>query len=251
MSTTVSYKNNTIATINNETRTLTTAGKYMEANLIITDTSSGGNVSQDQDGYIVLPSSSSGGNSDGGNNSNLPTMHTIHLDFTDDTDTDINIYYDNLLIHTMITNYGPASWSYNNKTVTTASLDNVTWYDINAIPIGVELIDYTQAIQDYAIDSNGNVYAEQWYSVSDYTPIIPGQTYSYTGCYWFNIAFYDSTKTLISTLSIYSDSTQDPEDSNTGHGTLTGNKIPSNAAYLRITGGYNAASDNMSLIRLT
>lgn len=42
MSTTVSYKGNTIATVDNDTATLTTAGKYLEADIILTDTSSGG-----------------------------------------------------------------------------------------------------------------------------------------------------------------------------------------------------------------
>ena len=42
MSTTVSYKGNTIATLNNETKTLTTSGKYMEADVVVTDTASGG-----------------------------------------------------------------------------------------------------------------------------------------------------------------------------------------------------------------
>ena len=43
MATTVSYKGNTIATISNQTKTLTTSGKYMEADVVITD-SSGMNV---------------------------------------------------------------------------------------------------------------------------------------------------------------------------------------------------------------
>lgn len=39
MSTTVSYKGNTIATVNNNTKTLLTQGKYLEANVILTDVS--------------------------------------------------------------------------------------------------------------------------------------------------------------------------------------------------------------------
>lgn len=39
MSTTVSYKGSTIATVNNNTKTLTTAGKYLEADVILTDSS--------------------------------------------------------------------------------------------------------------------------------------------------------------------------------------------------------------------
>lgn len=44
MSASVSYKGSTIATITNATKTLTTQGKYLEANIIITDTSSGGSL---------------------------------------------------------------------------------------------------------------------------------------------------------------------------------------------------------------
>jgi hypothetical protein len=37
MSTTVTYKGNTLTTANNQTRTLKTAGKYMEGDVIIVD----------------------------------------------------------------------------------------------------------------------------------------------------------------------------------------------------------------------
>ena len=39
MSTTVTYKGNTLTTVNNQTRVLKTAGKYMEADVSLTDTS--------------------------------------------------------------------------------------------------------------------------------------------------------------------------------------------------------------------
>ena len=42
MSTTVSYKGNTIATVENDTKTLKTAGKYLEADVVLTDVTSGG-----------------------------------------------------------------------------------------------------------------------------------------------------------------------------------------------------------------
>lgn len=42
MSTTVSYKGNTIATLSNETKTLTTAGTWVEGDMVITDSGSGG-----------------------------------------------------------------------------------------------------------------------------------------------------------------------------------------------------------------
>lgn len=41
MAATVSYKGSTIATISNQTKTLTTSGKYMEADVVITDSSGG------------------------------------------------------------------------------------------------------------------------------------------------------------------------------------------------------------------
>lgn len=57
------------------------------------------------------------------------TQHEIHLEFTDSTDTDIEVDYDNALLATMITAYEPTGgWTYNNKTVDSAALDNVIWY---------------------------------------------------------------------------------------------------------------------------
>ena len=57
------------------------------------------------------------------------TQHTIHLEFSDSTDADIDVYYDDAVIRTMITNYMPTTWTYSNKTVVQAELDNVVWYD--------------------------------------------------------------------------------------------------------------------------
>ena len=67
MSTTVTYKGSTLTTVDNQTRTLKTAGKYMEGDVILTDvSSSGGYVTQDQDGFIVLPPDGGGSPSVGG-----------------------------------------------------------------------------------------------------------------------------------------------------------------------------------------
>ena len=41
MSTTVTYKNNTLTTVNNQTKTLKTAGKYLEDDIILVDILSG------------------------------------------------------------------------------------------------------------------------------------------------------------------------------------------------------------------
>ena len=55
MSTTVSYKGETLTTVTNQTRTLKTAGKYMEADVILTDTTQGGGTYQSK---TVSPSTS-------------------------------------------------------------------------------------------------------------------------------------------------------------------------------------------------
>lgn len=200
----------------------------------------GGYVTQDANGYIVLPSTGSGG---GGG----ATQHTIHLEFSDSSDTNVAVYYDDSLIGTMITAYNPSTWTYSNKTVTLAQLDNVTWYDKQSIPIGVELIDYDVCLDDYAIDSSGNAVAQQWYVASDYTAIESGMTFSFKGCRWFYLAYYDSSQDVISVVYIDNISTPDPNDSNVGVGTLS-TGIPSNAKYIRIT-GTGAMSSRLSLIR--
>lgn len=55
MSTTVSYKGSTIATVDNQTKTLLTKGKYLEDDITIIDSGGGGSGSgvwQDASGYI-------------------------------------------------------------------------------------------------------------------------------------------------------------------------------------------------------
>ena len=84
--------------------------------------------------------------------------------------------------------------------------------------------------------------------VSDYTPVESGMTFTYTGCLWFYLSVYDDTKTVLNTIYIYNDATADENDSNTGHGTLSGSKLPANAAYVRIT-ATGASSQYLSLIR--
>ena len=71
--------------------------------------------------FVMGQKSISGGNASA-------TQHVIRLEFTDTTDTDINLYYDDPLISTMITAYEPSTWTYDEKTVDSASLDGDTWY---------------------------------------------------------------------------------------------------------------------------
>lgn len=180
---------------------------------------------------------------------NIPTgatQHTIHLEFSDNTDTDIEVDYDDSWVGSLITSTEPTS--YGAKTVILAQLDGVTWYEYSPIPLNTELIDYTTCEHDKAINSSGEVVTTEWYHTSDYTPIAAGMTFTYTASLWHYIAFYDSSKAVISTIYVYSDGTPDPSDSNTGHGTLSGNKIPANAAYVRLCGTWYDSA-HISLIR--
>lgn len=276
MSTTVTYKGNTIATLNNQMKRLNTAGTWMEADVVITDESSGGGssgivitdttdaaggtvrtitaveisgtktITQNGTGIDVTEYAAVDVNVSGGGSPSA-TQHEIHLEFSDGTDTDIDVYYDDALLGTMITAYTPTT--YGGKTVTLAQLDGVTWYEPAAIPLNTQLIDFTKVVNDYIIDADGQMFAFQWYSASDYTIIAPNMTFTYTGCYWFYIAFYDSSKTFISSMEVSRDATQDQVNQNIGHGTLSGNKIPSNAAYIRISSVGNPDSSELSFIR--
>lgn len=181
-----------------------------------------------------------------GGGSPSATAHSIYFEFSDGTDATIPVYYDDAVIGAMITAYKPAT--YGGKTVTLAQLDGVTWYEPANIPLNTQLIDFTKVTNDYVINSSGQAVAEQWYSCSDFTMIAPDMTFSYKGCRWFYLAFYDSSKTPISTIYIYNDTTEDPGNSNIGNGTLSGTEIPSNAAYIRIT-SVGADSSVLSLIR--
>lgn len=180
-----------------------------------------------------------------GGGSPSATQHEIHLEFSDSTDTDIDVYYDDALLGAMITAYKPTT--YDSKTVTLAQLDGVTWYEPASIPIGVELIDFTAVKNDYIINASGQEEYYQWTSVSDYTLIDPSMTFTYKGYQWFYIGFYDASKNPISTIYIDSD-----KDSHTGEiatGTLNPIKIPANAKYVRIDSLYNPDSSELSLIR--
>lgn len=174
------------------------------------------------------------------------TQHEIHLEFSDSTDTDIDVYYDDSLIGTMITAYTPTT--YNNKTVTLAQLDGVTWYEPSVIPIGTQLIDYTKCSADTTINSTGQAETLQWYYASDYTLVETGMNFSYRAGLWTYLAFYTDAKAVIGTTSIYNIATVDPNDSNTGYGNISGSAIPANAKYIRLA-GTGDDSDHISLIR--
>ena len=58
MSATIKYKGNTIATASNNTKTLLTAGKYMEANVVVTDNGGGGGATLQTKSVTYTPSAS-------------------------------------------------------------------------------------------------------------------------------------------------------------------------------------------------
>ena len=188
------------------------------------------------------------GTGSGGGGGGL-TQHEIHLEFTDSTDTDIEVDYDDSVLGTIITAYNPTGeWHYNNKTVLSASLDNVEWYSYTPIPLNTQLIDYTACTEGYCINENGVAVAQEWCYVTDYTAIAPGMEFSYRAYYWFYIGFYDDSQQPIRTIYVMNDATPDPQDNNVGIGTLSGSKIPSNAKYVRLCGPA-AESTYISLIR--
>ena len=182
----------------------------------------------------------------------VATDHVIHLEFSDSTDTDINVYYNDALLGTMITSYEPKTWTYSSKQVVLAQLDNTTWYEYLAIPLNTELVDYTKVTPDYNLDADGTVKEAQWYGVTDYTPIDSEMVFSYKANMWAYSAFYDSSKAFLSNFQPYTrGESADPNDSNVAVGTLggTGIAIPSTAAYIRLGTMAHPNNTDCSLIR--
>lgn len=278
MSTIVSYKGNTLTTVNNQTRTLNTAGKWLEGDITLVDTttsqvisisdvsnstgttaaitgtvpsygtktiSQNGTYNASTDGYDGFSSVTV--NVSGGGGTPSQTQHSIYFEFSDSTNTTLTGYWNDSFISSAITATTPST--YNNKTVTLAQLDGVTWYEPASIPIGVELIDYTKVTDDYAIAQNGEAETAEWFCATDYTVIDPTMTFTYRQSYWYYLAFYNAQKAFLGSILTSNDGTQDANDSNVGYGTLTPAKIPSTAMYVRLTGFKNPSSNNTSLIR--
>lgn len=175
------------------------------------------------------------------------TAHTIYFEFSDGTDTTISGYWDSSFISDAIRATTPST--YGGKTITLAELDGVTWYEPAAIPLNTQLIDFSKVTNDYVINSSGQAVAEQWYACSDYTPIASGMTFSYRGCRWFYAAYYNSSKTFISSFYVDNNKTSVSQDnSNVGIGVLS-TGIPANAAYIRITSVGYPDDSKLSLIR--
>ena len=179
----------------------------------------------------------------------ISTNHTIHLEFSDSSDTDIDIYYTDSLIGSMITAYSPASWTYSSKEVILAQLDNVTWFEKQDIPLNTQLVNYTTLIADTAINNSGGIETQQWYYTTDFIEIDPTYRYAYRAGWWTYFAFYDAQQSPIRTFALYNYANQDQNNNNIGYGHISVSSTPQTTKYVRLCGpGDN--SDNISLIRV-
>lgn len=280
MSTTVTYKGVTITTAENQTRTLATSGKWLEADIVIDDVTQGGSgtpaisvvdtldshggtireitaldisdttaeasdVAQGKYFYTAAGVKTAGMASGGGTPS--AAAHTIYFEFSDNTNTTITGYWDDAFISNSIRATTPTT--YNNKTVTLAQLDGTTWYEPSQIPLNTQLINYNTLTNSKSIDATGNLEDNEWYSVSDYTEIDPTMTFAYRCNLWFYIGFYDSSKSAISAMPVYGNATPDAENDQVGVGTLNPSNIPATAKYVRLTSASHPDSTDLSLIR--
>ena len=258
MSTTVTYKGSTLTTVNNQTRVLETGGTWLEDDITLTDVTQGGitptgtkqiNISQNGTTTEDVTNYASAQITVSVSGTPSQTQHTIYFEFSDNTNTSITGYWDGTFISDAIRATTPRT--YNNKTVTLAQLDGTTWYSYNpsAIPLNTQLIDFSLCTANSAIDGDtGEVIEQEWYYVSDFTRVDPSMTFSYKAGIWTYIGLYDSNKTFVDTIYVYSDGTADPNDGNLATGTLNGSKMPLNVAYVRLS-SIGTTSDEMSLIR--
>ena len=176
------------------------------------------------------------------------TQHTIYFEFSDSTDTTITAYYDDSFISDAITATTPTT--YGQKTVTLAQLDGVTWYNPADIPLNTQLIDFTSVVNGKHIDGgNGTEVSNPGACCSDYTNVDPTMTFTFSGYRWFDLAFYNSSKTFISG-TMQEDYADSIDGNDIAHGTLTPARIPQNAAYVRLSSyPTNPNSSRLSLIR--
>lgn len=200
--------------------------------------------------YVDLPKSGGGTArfSEGGGTPSA-TSHTIYFEFSGNTNTTITGYWDDSFISDAITATTPTT--YGQKTVTLAQLDGVTWYEVSGdIPLNTELVDYTAVTTGECVDDDGTIISGgSWLCVTDYLPIDSSMTFTFINLSWYGIGFYDSSKTLIVGY-ISNEIPGTTASENYVHGTLTSSIIPSNAAYVVLTGNSSQLSSTyLSLIR--
>lgn len=141
---------NVSSSANLTTKTITTNGTYRAS----TD-----NV----DGYSEITVNVSGGGS-------VPaTQHVVHLEFTDETNTNVNVYYDDSSFSSIITSSKPTT--YGQKTIESAQLDGVQWY----------IRETWETVYDDTPNANADTpYAYFWLSSLADVQIVAGTTWRIT-----------------------------------------------------------------------
>lgn len=175
------------------------------------------------------------------------TQHTIVFVFEDDTSTTLTGYWDATYVSDAITATTPTE--YGGKTVSSASLDGMVWYETSGdIPLNTELVDYTAVRTGLYLDDHGTITTgEAWDCITDYIPIDPAMTFSFKSRAWYGIGFFDSSKNLVVGYVANDLGTASGE---VVTGTITPSVIPSNAAYVVLTGNpYQLTASALSLIR--
>lgn len=175
------------------------------------------------------------------------TAHTIYFEFEDETTASIIAYFDSPFISNAITATTPTT--YGGKTVTLAQLDGVTWYEVSGdIPLNTELVDYNAVRVGYNVNNDGTIAeGESWECVTDYIPIDPSMTFTFVSKAWYGIGFYDASKTVVRGYLANDIGTVSNDYVS---GTITPSLMPSNAAYIVLTGNpYSLTSNYLSLIR--
>lgn len=118
------------------------------------------------------------------------------------------------------------------------------------IPLNTQLIDYATLITGRHIDgTDGSESVNEGACCTTYIMVDPSMTFSFVGYRWFDLAFYDSSKTYIS--GVMQNDYADTISNDYAHGTLTPARIPSNAEYIRLSSypNVNITSTQLSLIR--
>lgn len=118
------------------------------------------------------------------------------------------------------------------------------------IPLNTQLIDYATLVTGRHIDgTDGSESVNEGACCTTYITIDPSMTFSFVGYRWFDLAFYDSSKSYIS--GAMQNDYADTISNDYAHGTLTPARIPSNAEYIRLSSypNVNITSTQLSLIR--
>lgn len=173
------------------------------------------------------------------------TQHTILFEFTDETTQSITGYWDSSFISDAITATVPTT--IGQKTVDSASLDGVTWYEPANIPINTQLVDYNEVRTGYTIEQDGSIVSsEAWDCVTDYLPISSTMTFSFSCSQYAYMGFYDSNKNPVRT--VVADEIKTSAVDYFASGTLDSSVIPVNATYVVLRGN-SYGIEQLSLIR--